>query len=137
MQNMNAYLIFGGNCRQAMEFYQKCLGGVLYQSTYGEAPGSKVPKERQDWIIHARLTIKSQVLMASDTHEGTLIEPCSNFFVNINCDSIEEAEKFFKGLSEKGKVDLPLQETFFADRFGMIVDQFGIKWMFNLEKPKK
>ena len=137
MKIINPYLIFDGNCRQAMEFYKKCLGGVLYLSTYAEAPGvSNLPPKCKNWIIHARLTIKTQVLMASDTHPGVSIKQGNNFFVSINCENIKEIEKLFKALSQKGKVEMPLQETFFAVRFGMLTDQFGIKWMLNLEKGK-
>ena len=137
MTYMNAYLIFNGNCRQAMEFYAKCLDGALYLSTYAQAPDcSNLPKEYKDWIIHARLTIKTQVLMASDTRPGMPVKQGDNFFVSVNCESVEETEKIFKALGAKGKIDMPLQETFFAIRFGMLTDQFGIKWMLNLEKSK-
>ena len=137
MRSLNTYLIFDGNCRKAMEFYKKCLGGVLYLSTYGESPdAAKLPAKARKWIIHARLTIKTLVLMASDTHPGVAITQGNNFFVSINCENVKETEKIFKALSKKGNVEMPLQETFFATRFGMLTDQFGIKWMLNLEKPK-
>ena len=138
MKNINPYLIFNGNCRRAMEFYKQCLGGVLYMQTYAEAPGVvDLPKEAKDWLIHARLTIKSIVVMASDTRPGMPVSEGNNFFISINCESVEEAEKFFNALSQNGKVEMPLQETFFALRFGMLKDQFGVKWMLNLEKPGK
>ena len=134
---MNTYLIFNGNCRQAMEFYKQCLGGVLYLSTYGEMPGGEVSKRHKDWIIHARLTIKTQVLMASDCHSGTpAVKQGNNFFVSINCENVAESKKLFKALSQKGTVEMPLQETFWAVRFGMLTDQFGIKWMLNFEKTE-
>ena len=82
MKNANTYLIFDGTCRQAMEFYQRCLGGELDLMTYAEMPGggSDVPKEAKDWIMHARLTAGSAVLMASDTRPGIPIQqvksPC-------------------------------------------------------------
>lgn len=138
MKSMNAYLIFNGNCRKAMEFYKKCLGGVLYMGTYGEMPGgnSDLPKKAKNWILHARLTIKSLVLMASDTRPDMTVNQGNNFFVSINCESIKEAEKLFEALGQKGTVEMPLQETFWAHRFGMLIDQFGIKWMLNFEKPK-
>ena len=136
MKYINTYLIFDGNCRQAMEFYKRCLGGKLHMSTYGESPEtSKLPPKAKDWIIHARLQIKSHVLMASDTQPGIPINQGNNFFISINCENVKETEKLFKALGEKGKIEMPLQETFFAIRFGMLTDQFGIKWMFNLEKP--
>ncbi|MBF0522257.1 MAG: VOC family protein [Candidatus Omnitrophica bacterium] len=138
MKNINAYLIFNGNCRQAMEFYQECLGGVLYTMPYSAMPGAEnIPQECQDWVLHARLTIKSVVLMASDTRPGVAITQGNNFFVSVSCESIEETERIFNCLSENGKITTPLAETFFARRFGMLTDQFGIHWMFNLEKPKE
>ena len=138
MKIINTYLIFDGNCRKAMEFYKKCLGGALHMNTYSEMPGGSadLPKKCKDWILHARLTMPSAVLMASDTRPGVAIQQGNNFFVSINCDSIKDAQKLFKALSVKGKVDMPLQETFWAVRFGMLSDQFGIKWMINFEKPK-
>jgi PhnB protein len=139
MNGLNTYLIFNGNCRKAMEFYQKCLGGVLHLGTYGEMPGSgdDFPKKYKNWILHARLTIKSMVLMASDTRPDISITQGNNFFVSVNCDSAKEAEKLFDAMSAKAIIDMPLQETFWAARFGMLTDQFGVKWMFNYEKPKK
>ena len=137
MKHTNTYLIFDGNCRQAMEFYQRCLGGELYLMTYSEMPGSgsDFPKEAKDWIMHARLTTGPAVLMASDTRPGIPIQQGNNFFISINCESVQETEKLFKALGEKGKVEMPVQETFWALRFGMLTDQFGIKWMLNLDKP--
>jgi PhnB protein len=134
---LNPYLIFNGNCRKAMEFYKKCLGGVLHTMPYGDAPGcSELPAKYKKWVIHARLTIKSMVLMASDTRPGMPVQEGDNFFISINCKSVKEIEKLFKALKAKGKVTMPLQETFFAQRFGMLTDQFGVKWMFNVEKSK-
>jgi PhnB protein len=135
MKNINSYLIFSGNCRQAMEFYNDCLGGMLYVSTYAEAPGvTDLPQEYKDWIIHARITIKNLVLMASDTRPGMPVKQGDNFFISIQCEDIAEAEKLFHALSKNAQIDMPLQETFFAVRFGMLTDQFGVKWMINLEK---
>jgi PhnB protein len=138
MKNMNPYLIFNGQCKDAMKFYEKCLGGVLYMSSYSDMPDEKdcadLPQEYKGWIMHARLTIKSLILMASDTRPGMPVSQGDNFFISLDCESIEEAERLFNVLRERGKVDMPLQETFFAVRFAMLTDQFGIKWMLNLEK---
>lgn len=138
MKDMNTYLIFNGNCRAAMEFYKQCLGGLLHTMSYAEAPGASLdlPQEYKNWIIHARLAFKSTVLMASDTRPGMPVQQGSNFFISINCESIQELENLFNALVVKGEVIMPVQETFFAIRFTMLTDQFGIKWMLNLEKPK-
>jgi PhnB protein len=74
--------------------------------------------------------------MASDTMPGMPFQQGNNFAINIACESVEEIDKFFAALGEKGKVIMALQETFWAARFGMLTDQFGIGWMFNFEKPK-
>lgn len=139
MQHVNPYLIFNGNCREAMEFYNKCLGGVLYLSTYADMPGAteNLPEEAKNWIIHARITGKGLLLMASDTRIDMPVTQGDNFFVSIGTESIEETEKLFKALEVGGKVNMPLQETPWAIRFGMLTDKFGINWMFNLEKPKQ
>lgn len=138
MKQLNAYLIFNGNCREAMEYYQECLGGVLYTSPYSAAPdGDDLPDEYKNWVIHARLTIKHLVLMASDTRPGLPVTQGNNFFISLSCENEQEAKEAFGTLGLNGTIDMPLQETFFAIRFGMLTDQFGIKWMINYEKPLK
>ena len=139
MNNINTYLIFNGNCRQAMEFYKQCLGGQLFVTSYSDMPEicKDLPKEAKDWIMHARLTIQSLILMASDTRPGMPVTQGNNFFVSLNCSSVEEVDKLFKALSIKGNVEMAPQETFWATRFSMLTDQFGIKWMLNLDKPMK
>jgi PhnB protein len=136
MKSLSSYVIFGGNCRQAIEFYKKCFGGELTLMTYGQAPGACADfPECKDWIIHARITTKSFVLMASDTRPDLPVVRGNNSFISIECENIQEIEKLFKALGEKGEIKMPLQETFFATRFGMLADQFGTQWMLNLEKP--
>jgi PhnB protein len=135
MKEFNAYLNFDGNCKQAMTFYQKCLGAELQLMPFSEAP-CDMPGDAKDRIMHARLRKGSAVLMASDTMPGHPFKQGNNFSINIACDSVEEIDKFFAALGEKGTVIMTLQETFWAARFGMLTDQFGIGWMFNFEKPK-
>ena len=135
MKEINAYLIFNGNCREAMTFYQKCLGADLQMMPFSDMPGGKVPPEAKDRVMHARLTKGPAVLMASDNMPGMPFQQGDNFSVSLNCDSVQEIEKLFSALSEKSKVTMPLQETFWAARFGMFTDQFGINWMLNLDKP--
>lgn len=137
MKNIYVYLIFNGNCRQAMEFYKKCLGGELHQMTFAEMPGNPPPEvqKAKDRIMHARLTAGSAVLMASDTMPGMPHQQGDNYSVSLDCESVPEIEKLFAALSEKGTVKMPLQETFWAQRFGMFNDQFGIPWMLNLDRP--
>lgn len=138
MRSMNTYLLFDGKCRQAMEFYKQCLGGELFMMPYSDMPdgGCKdFPQETKDWVMHAALvTPSTTVLMAADRHPQMPITAGNNFFVCINTQSIDEAENLFKSLGQNGQVSLPMQETFFSARFGMLMDQFGIKWMINMDK---
>lgn len=134
MKESTTYLIFDGNCREAMKFYEKCLGAELRLVPFSEAPGN-CPKEAMDRIMHARLTTGSTpVLMASDTMPGMPFQKGDNFSISINCESVQEIERLFAALGEGGKVTMPLQETFWAARFAMLTDQFDINWMLNLDK---
>jgi PhnB protein len=135
MKEIATYLNFNGNCRDAMKFYERCLGGELHMMPFSEVPGN-YPPEAKDRIMHARLTNGPAVLMASDTMPGMPFQQGTNFAIAVQCQSQEEIEKLFNAISEKGKVTMPLQDTFWGARFGMLTDQFGINWMFNFEKPK-
>ena len=135
MKEVSTYLTFDGNCRDAMTFYEKCLGAELQLVPFSEAPdmGSKVDQNR---IMHARLSKGSaSILMASDAMPGTPLQVGSNFSICLACESLEEIERLFKALGDKGKVTMPLQDTFWNAHFGMLTDQFGVNWMFNLDKP--
>ncbi len=135
MKGINAYLNFNGNCREAMEFYNRCLGGELQLMPFSGAP-MKVPEGAGNLIIHARLEAQGGVLMASDTMPGMPYQPGNNFWVCLSCTDPPETEKLFTAFSANAKVIMPVQETFWASRFGMLTDQFGVNWMFNCEKPR-
>jgi PhnB protein len=143
VKEITAYLNFDGNCREAMTFYQKCLGAELQMMAFSDmppAPGQPpVPKEVKDRIMHARLAKGPTVLMASDTMPGMgqPFQQGNNSSLALGCESVQEVDKLFAALSEKGKPIMPPQETFWAARFGMLTDKFGVNWMFNFEKPKQ
>ena len=133
MKEINAYLIFNGNCRDAMTFYQKCLGADLQLIKFSDMPGN-VPPEAKDRIAHARLAKGISVLMASDNMPGMTFNPGDNFFVSLQCETVQETDQLFSLLSENGKTIQPPQETPWARRFAMFTDQFGTKWMLNYAK---
>jgi PhnB protein len=135
MKGINAYLTFGGNCRDAMTFYAKCLGGDLHMMTFGEAPVGASP-DAKDKIMHAALAVGPHLLMASDAPPNMPVNAGNNFSITIACESAAEIDRLFADVSEGGTVVMPLQETFWGARFGMLKDCFGINWMFNLDKPK-
>ena len=133
MNGINAYLNFNGNCREAMEFYHRCLGGDLQLMPFSGSP-MKVPEGAGNLIIHARLEAQGGVLMASDMMPGMPYQPGNNFWVSVSVPEPQTIEKLFAAFSANAKVSMPLQETFWASRFGMLTDQFGVNWMFNCEK---
>ena len=132
---LNPYLTFNGNCETAFKFYEKVLGGkILAMMPHEGTPAAgHVPAEWRKKIIHARMTIGDQLLMASDAPPDRY-EPMKGFSVNITVKDPAEADRIFAALSESGTVKMAIQETFWAVRFGMLVDQFGTPWMVNCEK---
>jgi PhnB protein len=131
MTQLHPYLLFNGNCRQAMEFYQKHLGGKLEMMDFSQAPAGEVPPGSEKLVMHACLTSGSLNLMASDATKDTAVKAGDDSYLCLSAESDEEAERLYKALSDKGRVIMPLAETFWATRFGMIQDQFGRHWMIN------
>lgn len=132
----NPYLAFDGQCETAFKFYERCLGGkIVAMIPFGDTPAADhVPGEHRDRIMHARLIAGSQVLMGGDAHAGHPFEGIKGCSVAVQVDTPEEAERLFKALSENATITMPLGETFWAARFGMLTDQFGVPWMVNCEK---
>jgi len=134
---INAYLSFDGNCREAFAYYQKHLGGeILMMLTNGESPmADEMPADMKDKVMHARMVINGdQVLMGGDANTGQY-EQMTGVMMAVNIDDESEAERIFSALADGGRVVMPLGETFWAKRFGMTYDQFGVSWMINCEKP--
>lgn len=129
---LNPYLTFNGQCEDAFKFYEQCLGGkIVMMMTHGESPMADQTAEAwRDKILHAQLTIGDIVLMGSDAPSDYLEKP-QGFYVNLQFEDIVEAERVFQALADSGTIRMPLQETFWAKRFGMFVDRFGIPWMVN------
>ena len=129
---VNPYLTFNGNCADALKFYQKVLGAQIEASfPFGEGPPEmKVPAEWKDKIMHAKITIDGEIIMASDAPPGHFQQP-QGFSVSLQVEDAADAERRFKALSDGGTVTMPFAKTFFSKGFGMCVDQFGIPWMVN------
>jgi PhnB protein len=132
---ISPYLFFKGKCAEAMKFYEKATGGKIDMiMPYAGTPGEEhVSKEWKDKIMHASMKIGDTWLMASD---GTpdFKEDFGGFSVAIELKTPQEAEKVFKALSEGGTVRMPMAETFWANRFGMLTDKFGVPWMVGNSK---
>jgi PhnB protein len=132
---LNPYLLFNGQCEAAFKFYAKCLGAKIeaMMTHEGTPAACQVPSEWVKKIMHARLSVGGTLLMASDAPPGRYEKP-QGFSVSLLVKSADEAERVFKALSDNGTITMPMTETFWATRFGMLVDQFGIAWMVNCEK---
>jgi PhnB protein len=133
---LNSYLHFDGQCEAAFKFYAKSLGGKIEAMIphEGSPAADHVPAEWRSKIMHARLSLGDQLLMGSDVPPASYQKP-QGFSVNIQVKEPADAERIFRALGENAKATLmPMQETFWAVRFGMLVDQFGTPWMVNCEK---
>jgi PhnB protein len=132
---LNPYLAFDGKCEAAFRFYEQALGGrIVAMMTYGDSPmAEQMPPEMRGKIMHARLVAGEAVLMGSDAPDGRH-EKAQGLSVALNIDEPEEAERVFAALAAGGTVTMPIQETFWARRFGMLADRFGTPWMVNCEK---
>jgi PhnB protein len=135
---LNPYLHFNGNCREAMEFYAKVLGGkVLAMMTFADMPSDRpASQETRDLIVHARLAIGDELLMASDAPADRFEKP-QGFSVTLTIKEPTEAERVYNALAEGGTVMMPVGETFWAQKFAMLKDRFGTPWMINCEKPQQ
>lgn len=142
MKPLTPYLSFSGNCREAMNFYKEVFGGKLEMMTWAEAPpescgdGPKTNEALKDKIMHGCLTNGDFCLMAADSPQG---EPKmgDSVHLTVNCESIDEIDKLFKLLGTDGKTVMPLDNTFWGARFGIVVDKFGFNWMLNCPLEEK
>jgi PhnB protein len=133
MPQLDAYLIFDGNCADAMRFYERTLGGKLeVLMTHAESPvAAQTPPGSADRIMHARLALGDRILMGSDAPLGQPVGGMKGFSLSLICPTAAEAKRLFEALADGGKVTMPLQKTFWAEAFGMLVDRFGTPWMVN------
>lgn len=133
--HVNPYLNFNGDCQAAFQFYEQVLGGkVVDMRTYGDSPmASHVPEEWRGKILYAAMELGNVRLMATDVPPDRYGPP-QGMDVAINVSTAAEAERVFQALSEGGVVQMPMASTFWAVRFGMTADRFGIPWMVMCEK---
>jgi PhnB protein len=130
----HTHLSFDGRCEEAFKLYERCLGGeITAMLKYGESPVAATVPELGDKIVHATLKVGDQSLTGADVPSDRYERP-QGFAVQINIDDLDEAERIFNTLSEGGMVQLPLQRTFWAERYGMVTDRFGTPWEINCGK---
>ncbi|MFC5801379.1 VOC family protein [Streptomyces formicae] len=132
---LNPYISFGGDARQAMEFYKEVFGGTLALNTYGESGQAGTPDA--DKIMHAMLETPSGfTLMGADAPPGMENTPGNNFSVSLSGDDDAELRGYWEKLSTGGSVAVPLEKQMWGDVFGMCTDRFGIPWMVNISEPQ-
>lgn len=131
MSNLNPYILFNGNAAEVIEFYKRALGATVeYVQHYEGAP---VPVE-DNWkqkILHATILINNEPVMISDSSPEHTIKMGDNVNLALNFEKDTDIDNKFSALAEGGKIKMPLQKTFWAKKFGMLEDKFGIHWMFN------
>jgi PhnB protein len=138
MLGIKPYISFKGNCEEAINFYKEKLEAeILFLGRYGDSPMAEQAPGNGDKILHASIKIGDTVIMACDNvFEGE--HPTNignNISLAIGTNDIAQAEHAFEQLSDGATIVMPMQETFWAERFGMLTDKFGINWMFNCDKP--
>jgi PhnB protein len=142
--SVNPYLIFNGNCEEAFLFYKSVFGGEFpYIGKFKDMPadengtGPELSTQDGNRIMHVSLPIGHTILMGSDSHPQFGDPGLSdNFSISINTESQDEADKIFNGLSAGGKVEMPMNKTFWGAYFGMFKDKFGINWMVNFDESE-
>jgi PhnB protein len=134
---LNPYLNFPGTCEKAMTTYAEILGGeVVAMLAYGDMPGDHpISDDMRNKIAHARVVVGDQVLMASDAGPDRF-KPMQGVSVTLNIPDPTEADRVFNALAKGGTAAMPLEETFWARKFGVLTDRFGTQWMINCEKPQ-
>lgn len=134
MMQISPYLTFDGNCREAMTFYQECLGGELTFQTVAETPmADQCPAGMQDHIMHSMLVKDGAALMATDMTQSEGVKTGNDMAVSINFESEDAINTCYSKLSSDGKVIKPLKESFGNSLFGVVQDRYGKVWMLNFE----
>ena len=133
--NPHISLLFNGQCEAAFRFYERCLGGKIVSIfTWGKSPmAGDAPPGWAEKVMYGSLTIDETLISGSDVPPPHYEQP-RGFEIMIEPEDPRDAERIFHALAENGTVAMPIQETFWSVRFGVLVDQFGIRWSVNCEK---
>lgn len=137
IKSLNPYLNFNGDAEKAIRFYESALGAKADDiMRFGEAFGPDAAPEVKNRVMHCVVRVDGNVFMVSDIRPGETIPPGTNAHISLDFDDEADMEKRFSTLSAGGTVMMPLSDTFWGARFGMLTDAYGIQWMFNCQKKK-
>jgi PhnB protein len=128
------YIMFNGNCEEALNFYAKALGGQVMNLQHFEGAPMNVSEDDKKKVLHAQFSAGDIFFMASDGQQNEAVGGMVH--MSVDCASEEEINTIFETMSEGARVTMPLQDTFWGARFGMLADQFGVNWMFNYDRPR-
>ena len=133
---LNPHLSFNGDCRAAFEHYEKCFGGkITFMMTWGDSPmAAETAPVLRETIMHASLALGDNLLTGGDSPTELYKAPQGTYIL-LSVDEAAEADRIFMELADQGTVQMPIQETFWALRYGMLIDQFGTPWMINCSRP--
>jgi len=135
MTQINSYLTFNGNCREAMGFYKDCIGGELTLQTIGDSPiADKMPQQMKDGILHATLIKGPLVLMGSDMVAEQGLLKGNSVSLMLNCSSEDEINDYYSKLADGGEATHPLEDSFWGALFGDLVDKYGNHWLLHFDK---
>lgn len=135
MAEVNPYIAFKGDCREAIEFYKTALGAeVVFTQTFGESPMSSMGPANN--IMHSTIRVGHSTIMMCDDPRPEAAADSGNISLAISLKDPEQARQLFGSLSQDGSVIMPIQKTYWAEAFGMVTDKFGVKWMLNCEAPR-
>lgn len=135
MTQLNAYLHFNGQCREALTFYKECLGGELTLQKISESPmAAQMPSEAGANILHGALTRNGTLLVMGSDMMGSQVKPGNTIALCLNCSSDAEINDFFTKLSAGGEIKMPLHQSFWGATYGELTDKYGMTWMFSYSK---
>ena len=133
---LNPYIMFAGTAEEALNLYKEFLGAeVAGIQRFGEAPMPS-PDDYKDKIMHSTLKFEDNIIMISDSMPGQQVSNAGNVHLSLDFEDLGKMERIFNKLAAGGKVTMPLNDTFWGAKFGMLTDKFGINWMFNAQLKK-
>ena len=134
---LSSYLMMNGNAKEAIQFYEKVLGGkVLFSQTFGEMPVNPkfpIPEEAKELVSHAMLKVGESEIMFSDNFPGQMSQSGNQVTICISTKDPEKAKQMFEAMQQDGQVKMPFQETFFSPGYGIVTDKFGITFQISTE----
>ncbi|MFZ0453663.1 MAG: VOC family protein [Ignavibacteriaceae bacterium] len=128
------YLNFQGDCEEALNTYKEIFSGNIERIERYDNPAMKVPEDYKNKILHAVFKAGDVEFFASDVYPGKTLENSSRIALSLSLDNVDNAEKIFSGLSDKGKINVPFKKQFWGAWHGNLVDRFGVSWMVNCEQ---